>query len=483
MKLAPLLLLLFSLLSNIICSQKINVDSLYSIYNKPSNHDTVRIRALYHAAQALQKKYPDSSISMTKKVLKEAVQKGYIKIQPGCYNLLGMNYKLKSMYIEALEYMNKCIEASEKVGDKIYTAKAYNGLGQIYARLSDFKMALECFIKNIQIYDELKEPDLKKNGYLNIGNLYFKMANYQEALKYYKQCNEICIKTGDEVNVANSTHNMAEVYKNLGREDTALFLIKKALKIFEKLDSGREIAASYSSMASLYLNQHKLDSSLIYDEKALKISKELKDKVREVGCVLSIADVLNKQGKSAMAKQYALEAMTVAKSTGEVTLLRDCNLQLFEINKSLKNFEEAILNFENYSKLKDSVLSLQNKSAVLDLSYQYKYEKKNLADSLKLVEEKKIVNLQLSQEKNRRWTLLSILFLVMVFGVFIFNRYKVTKKQNKLIEQKEIETNRQKEIIELKQKEIVDSIKYASRIQKALMTSEQYINRKLDELT
>ena len=78
------------------------------------------------------------------------------------------------------------------------------------------------------------------------------------------------------------------------------------------------------------------------------------------------------------------------------------------------------------------------------------------------------------------------LFLVLVFAAFMFNRVKITLKQKKIIEaarneiavQKET-VEKQKELVEEKQKEILDSIRYAKRIQTALLTSEKYIGRKL----
>ena len=41
---------------------------------------------------------------------------------------------------------------------------------------------------------------------------------------------------------------------------------------------------------------------------------------------------------------------------------------------------------------------------------------------------------------------------------------------------------KQKELVEEKQKEIIDSINYASRIQRALITSERYIEKSLNRL-
>ncbi|MBX2959534.1 MAG: hypothetical protein KF732_06205 [Flavobacteriales bacterium] len=49
------------------------------------------------------------------------------------------------------------------------------------------------------------------------------------------------------------------------------------------------------------------------------------------------------------------------------------------------------------------------------------------------------------------------------------------KRQKTIIE-------KQKEIVEEKQKEILDSIRYAKRIQDALLTSQSYIERNLKRL-
>jgi hypothetical protein len=57
----------------------------------------------------------------------------------------------------------------------------------------------------------------------------------------------------------------------------------------------------------------------------------------------------------------------------------------------------------------------------------------------------------------------------------MYNRFKVTQKQKVIIE-------KQKELVEEKQKEILDSIRYAKRIQDALLTSQMYIERNIKRL-
>ncbi len=57
---------------------------------------------------------------------------------------------------------------------------------------------------------------------------------------------------------------------------------------------------------------------------------------------------------------------------------------------------------------------------------------------------------------------------MVIFASFVFRSLKTTRKQ--------------KLIIEDKQKEILDSIRYAKRIQTALMSNEKYIENNLNRL-
>lgn len=83
----------------------------------------------------------------------------------------------------------------------------------------------------------------------------------------------------------------------------------------------------------------------------------------------------------------------------------------------------------------------------------------------------------------------STLFFGIIFMIFSFAgmniRYKLTKENfEKSLELKSslqlIEM--QKDVVEEKQKEILDSIHYARRIQRALITSEKYIDKELGRL-
>jgi serine phosphatase RsbU (regulator of sigma subunit) len=64
--------------------------------------------------------------------------------------------------------------------------------------------------------------------------------------------------------------------------------------------------------------------------------------------------------------------------------------------------------------------------------------------------------------------------MVLIFAVFIFNRFRITKKQKLIIE-------RQKELVEEHRKEIIDSITYAKRLQQAILPPKEEIKKVFPE--
>ena len=75
-----------------------------------------------------------------------------------------------------------------------------------------------------------------------------------------------------------------------------------------------------------------------------------------------------------------------------------------------------------------------------------------------------------------------MLLIVVIFSLFLFKRFKVTERQKTIIEkQKKLVDNAYNELHE-KNKEVMDSIRYAKRIQTALITSEKYIANSLNRL-
>jgi len=76
---------------------------------------------------------------------------------------------------------------------------------------------------------------------------------------------------------------------------------------------------------------------------------------------------------------------------------------------------------------------------------------------------------KLAHEASQRYYLYGGLVILLIFGGFMYNRFRVTSKQKVIIEKQKEEVDEQKALIEESHKEITDSIAYAKRIQSAIL--------------
>jgi ligand-binding sensor domain-containing protein len=85
----------------------------------------------------------------------------------------------------------------------------------------------------------------------------------------------------------------------------------------------------------------------------------------------------------------------------------------------------------------------------------------------------------------RTWTAYFVYVFAGAASIYSFIRYRTKKleaekrKLEETVKERTHQLEKQKELVEEKNKEVTDSIRYASRIQRALITSEQYINKHL----
>lgn len=125
-----------------------------------------------------------------------------------------------------------------------------------------------------------------------------------------------------------------------------------------------------------------------------------------------------------------------------------------------------------HKQMSDSVNSENGKRIAMRKDFEYAFQKQVAQDSIKSVEEKKVFDAEIKQQKTQSNALYIGIGLIGIFSVFMYNRFRITQKQKLIIE-------KQKELVDEKQKEILQSIQYAKRIQQAMMPSEKKIKKSL----
>ncbi len=441
-----ILLLLFLIQFVFLFSQ--NSDSLRSYYLNKKNPDSLRLEALNDLAWNSLYSNPDSAYILGHEEWEVARTKKLKKWEAKALNTIGASYQVKGNYLKAIEFYQQSLKVSESSGEMRRVASSLANIGSLYINIGEFEKALDYQNKSLVLFRKLNMKEGVASALNNIGIIYNNISNFEKALEYNEQ----------------------------------------SLKLYEELGDKQGIAAATGNIGNIYLYLKKYDKALEYHQKSLNITKEIGDNAGTSSNYTNIGRTLLKQKKYDIALDYLSKGKELAKQTEDLVSEREASYVLYEVYKATKNHLKSLENYEDYVALRDSILKEDNQREIQRKELEYEYEKKAAADSVKNEEEKKVKdalifakNAQIEQDKTQKIALFGGVILLVLFGVFIYSRFRVSQNQKQIIEVKSKETEVQKQIIEEKQKEILASISYAKRIQYTLLAHDDLLAKNLSD--
>lgn len=382
----------------------------------------------------------------------------------------------------AIKLFDAAGKLATQLNDLTTLAHALNNTGMVYANMADFPKAIENYNKALAIRQKINDPSTISYTLNNLGMVYRAQGDFDNAMSYFKKALIIQNQLNDLQGLAATYNNTGLIHYSTGKIDSSIYEFNNALLRYEKLGNKQGVATCLINMGMIKGLSGSPKEGLIYLERAVAILDSIHDRKSMVSAKLSIASMFAKNKDIPNAIKHSQSALTLAQTVGFPEEIRNAAKYLYTFYKMQGNDRAAMENYELFIVMRDSINNEEGKKASIKSQLKYEYEKKAAADSVKVAEEKKVTAAQLKQEKTQRYALYGGLGLVGIFALFMVNRFQVTNRQKKLIESQKKIVEEQKHIVEEKQKEILDSIYYARRIQRALVTSDYYIERELKKL-
>jgi serine phosphatase RsbU (regulator of sigma subunit)/Flp pilus assembly protein TadD len=395
-------------------------------------------------------------------------------------NNIGFAYETIGDYYRALDTYKAGLELSRLNNDKPAMAAAYNNIAGAYQSSGNIPSALENYFQALAIREALGTKSELPSTLVGIGVLYETQENFDKAMEYYKKSLKIGEESAGQIDMTVTYNNIAGIYNKKKEFEKAIEYYKKSKASAEGRNDKSNIAHALSNLGIVCL-QSDFNEALKYSLESLNISKEINEKFGIARSLISVGSVYRKLKEYKKSEDFLLEAVTIAKEINQKVFIKNSYEQLKMLYNEKGDYKNGIKYLELFMQAKDSLNNDANHKKILGSQFKYEYEKKALADSLKIAEDKKLTSMQLKQEKTQRFALYGGLFLVVLFAGFMFNRFRVTQKQKNIIELKEKETQIQKHIIEEKHKEITDSINYAERIQKSFIATKEILDENLND--
>jgi len=112
---------------------------------------------------------------------------------------------------------------------------------------------------------------------------------------------------------------------------------------------------------------------------------------------------------------------------------------LYECYKQVKQPVKALQMHEHFIRTKDSLQNKDHQRELIRQEFKYTYQKQALEDSLHFAKKQELLASELKLKQQQSSFLISGLLLAILFALFAYNRFRITKKQNAIIaNQKEI---------------------------------------------
>ncbi|MGZ4093622.1 MAG: tetratricopeptide repeat protein [Bacteroidia bacterium] len=369
---------------------------------------------------------------------------------------------------------------------KRYTSMGYKAIGLSYYYRGNYPKALANYFESLKIAEEIRNTKDMVGCYLNVGNVYIIERKTDLALEYYFKGLKVLEETKDNTFLGNCYGSIGNVYLGTGVMDSALKYYLKAVKIDEETDDKEGLGNCYGNIGTVYQNRGEFVKALEYQFKAIEINKQIGD-LQGIGvCYGNISTIYNRIGDFKKAVEYSNLELELCKKINDIEGEREAYENLSLAYGKTGKYKEAYNAHVSFKALTDSIFNEENSKQLGDLKTHYEVEKKEAELKIKAqAEQDKLIALATEEKKRQNVIIFSVaggLLLVIIFSIFLLNRFRVTNRQKAIIEKQKEQVDHAYDSLHEKNKEIMDSINYASRIQRALLPSEKYIEGQLGKM-
>lgn len=489
--------LLFGLLMLLLFNgQAQKSNPLWKDFNNEALHDTLKLKALGdYIWQVYLFNDTDSAfyfINIMEDYARKT-EKNYYVLE--ALNRRGIAYAVKGQSRIAVTIFEEGVSVATQMEQtrRIISmiANFHNNLGNVFAGIGDNKNAIRSYRNSLRSMEQIDNKAGVGNALHNLAVLYAQQLDYSHAMEYYRKARKNHLMAGNKLGFANGAQGLGSLFQKLNKKtndpiylDSAQMYLDSAVVYFVDLDQKLGLANTYNILSIIASRKNDNNKSIEYNELALNLYLEINDATGAASTFSNLSEQYLEQNQLEKALTMANQAVFYADKSDQFNAKKAAKHALMLIYKQKGNYKKALEVYEEIVQLNDSIVNREMKDEMLLSRFEYELESARLKDSLERQEERRITQQQLDFQtieiENARVKsvgLYSALFILLVFVGFVYNRLKMSQKQQRIIEKQKGEVEFQKHIVEVKNQEIVDSINYSKRLQEAILPKTSQFDR------
>ena len=428
--------------------------------------------------------------------------------------MIGQSLYFKGLYNNAMKHYNVSYQLAVKTADSAQMASLLFEIGWTQYSQTNLKLAQTSFLEALKIQEKIGVDEESINSLYNaLGNIYFEFSDYDRALDYYNKSLALNKKSNNRLSEAHTINNLGNVFLKQGHFDLALSKYEEAKKLFEFLNNLQGVAMTLNNMGMAYEDKGNSLKAIRFYEESVKIKKDIGDLAGVSRTMGIIADLLIKEQDYSHAIRNLDKSMEIARNIHLTAQIKDNYKSYSQAYKKMGDKTKALEYFEKFFEMHDSIFNQETQSLFTEMQTRYETEEKQKEIEL-LNSEKKLQDIELSERnavvaKQRIIisTVIGGLVLLLLFSVVVYRQYRQKKQANEVLrhQKEEIQSQRdqlselneellskneeimsqrdkienQRDEIGLINRDVMASIRYALRIQQALLPEKADLEKML----
>lgn len=335
-----------------------------------------------------------------------------------------------------------------------------------------FDEASVILTKSIELLEKENNLSLLAKCYSLKSILLDRVSNFEQALFHQKKAISLYTEAKDTTGIISSLTNISLDYLERDENDSALYYLSK-LKRFDGKMKEKSKYFFHQNFGKYYFNVRNYDEAIKEYNKALVVANKYEMIDSKASCLTLIAITYFDLKQYNKAESTLLESIAIANNNNLLHEANEAYIVLIELYEKQERFKKALEIKKLNDKIEKEIFTIEKINKINEIETRLRLsEKEQIITQQELKIKKEQLNtLEAKSKISQLIYFILLCIVIIVFVIIIFIRAK--KLTNKI--------KAQKLLLEIKSKEVTDSIKYAKRIQSAILPSSKTIKEHLPD--
>lgn len=364
----------------------------------------------------------------------------------------GQIQEMKSLYTESHVSLEQAIQLFRQSGEKQKEASAIERKGATFQRQGSFNEAVKTYMQALTVFEELQDKSGIGRVYAQISDALCFQNQFSEGVDYGIRAIQIFEEENDLDEIVMAYDATASNYIGLKDYPNAIKMMDEAVRIKRQSAPGTiGLAGIINTRGNAYKNGGQLEKALVDYQESYRIAEQFQHMGGMSATSANISDVYMRMGEYDEALPFQIKSVQLMEESGFYANSLENYQNLSFIYEELGDYKNAIKYLRKHNYARDSIVSVDQEAAVVELRTKYESDKKEAMISAQ--EEK------LSQQKFIQWLGLGFIALLGISLFLTFRNVNLKKRSNDKLEKANVMLQKKNAENELLLKEIHHRVK------------------------